>query len=171
MSEVYAAEDGWKPASLSAAENDRRVERQLRRNAELEGVIRRRNRELGELRSEVARLTKDAESAGAGSIEDRLQREWDNAEEGIPRRGDLLIQRDTHLGDGAPMFRVSRSECDWSREWVHSRIIERAPRPKTEAEKIQEILDDLDGAGFMTDPVLLSRHLAERGVKVVDSDG
>ena len=34
------------------------------------------------------------------------------------------------------------------------------------AEEIEAILRDLDGAGFMTDPVLLSRHLAEHGVRV-----
>lgn len=40
----------------------------------------------------------------------------------------------------------------------------------TNAEKIEAILADLDGAGFMTDPVLLSRHLDEHGVKAPGGD-
>ncbi len=38
------------------------------------------------------------------------------------------------------------------------------------AERIEVLLREIEGVGFVTDPVLLSRHLAERGVRV-DTEG
>ncbi|WP_029090058.1 hypothetical protein [Brevibacterium album] len=99
---------------------------------------------------------------------DALEAAYEAAEE-VPEYsraanpGDTLIRL---CGDRASVWVTRDGYCT---EGV--RILRPAPRPLTEAEKIQEILNDLSGAGFMVDPVLLSRHLAEHGVRVVSSDG
>ncbi|UQN30675.1 hypothetical protein [Brachybacterium kimchii] len=45
-----------------------------------------------------------------------------------------------------------------------------APDWLADAAPIEALLREIEGVGFVTDPVLLSRHLAERGVRVTEED-
>jgi hypothetical protein len=145
----------------------------------LELELSRRNFTVSEKNEEIQRLKKEAGDASKRLQElttsdglaehitrDVLDTAFSNAERPIGVNPGDFIMRRRPTGWGYHFF-TARPDIDGAYDYDTDRILRRAPRPQTEAEKIEALLEQLD------DEVSLGRQaawLAEHGVRVVSGD-
>ncbi|MFC0673522.1 hypothetical protein [Brachybacterium hainanense] len=132
------------------------------------------------LQDELDRVRTDLDSWLNLTPRDLLDQAWEAAhvpEDGMIPAGSVYITHAEKVGIYVCASEGSPIPAEDDSQGIERRLLDPPPpRPDwmDEAERIQEILTDLGDAGFRHDPVLLSRHIAERlaeGVRVGGGEG